>query len=288
VRWWFDRTYGLQGDGTFNIFLPSQAGYALANYPFDVKPVNPQEILPRAVLDCHHGYFAARNRWKDADDLLTVMHLKSTIRNYVHQATPAAALRIVGFDNMFGEIEKVYTRGATRILGGLGGKVTHFEAGPDGTAVIAADMRHAYMRDNPEGWPPLDAGIKAMRVLAVDYSGVSGSPGLYALADRIQGDQEKTWRLNTSLRLEAAGDSFMVTDKKGCSLEGRFISPKGVKLEQDKKGLSATGYGDFFVVMTLAKGKRPPINVEGQGINSKVMVGSQTVRFDGEKIVLGK
>jgi hypothetical protein len=240
------------------------------------------------VLDRHHGYFAARSRWKDADDLLAVMHLKSTIRNYVHQATPAAALRIVGFDNTFGEIEKVYTRGATRILGGLGGRVTHFEAGADGSAVISADMRHAYMHDNPKGWPPLESGIRAVRTLAVDYSKKSGSPGLYALADRIQGDQEKTWRLNTSLRLETAGDSFIVTDKKGCSLQGRIISPGDVKLKTDGRGLSATGYGDFFVVMTLARGERPPIRVDGQGTDARISVGEQTVRFDGEKIVLGQ
>ncbi|MFW6162823.1 MAG: hypothetical protein ACODAJ_08615, partial [Planctomycetota bacterium] len=288
VKWWFDRTFGLKGNGTFNVFLPDQAGYALVNYPFGVEAKNPQEVLPRFVLDRHHGYFAARSRWRDADDLLTVMHLKSTVRHYVHQAKPAVAVRVAGFGRLMAEIQKVEVPGSTTMLGGLGGTVTHFERTTEGTATIAADLAQAYLKGAGKGEPPADAGVRALRALAVDYSGLSGAPGLYAVVDRIRGAGSRTWRLTTKGPLTVEGSRFTVAFRDGGTLAGHVLAPRDARIVAKGQSLAITGGDDFFVVLTLGRGEPPALVVEGAGLDAVARVGERSVRFDGEKVILGK
>lgn len=50
---------------------PHQPVLALAQWPLDVQPRNPAEVLPWRVLhDSLHRYFLFRNRWQDSDDIL--------------------------------------------------------------------------------------------------------------------------------------------------------------------------------------------------------------------------
>jgi hypothetical protein len=60
----------------------------------------------------------------------------------------------------------------------------------------------------------------------------------------------------------------------------------------DVNAIHVTGadptFGEFLVVVTLQKNGAPDVSVEGEGLTSKVMVGGQTVRFDGQKIVMGE
>jgi hypothetical protein len=42
---------------------------------------------------------------------------------------------------------------------------------------------------------------------------------------------------------------------------------------------------DFFFVGTIQSGQPPEIRVSGQGLNAIVTVGSQQIRFDGERIL---
>ena len=53
---------------TFN--YPHRPLYAFLDWPFDVKPENPERTIPRAVGDMHYGQFIFRNRWKDKDDTI--------------------------------------------------------------------------------------------------------------------------------------------------------------------------------------------------------------------------
>jgi len=290
VKWWFDRTFGAKGNGTFNVFLPDQAGYALVNYPFGVKEANPATLLPRVVLDRHHGYFAARAQWKDADDLLTVLNLKSSVRSYVHQANPAASVRIMGFGGLAAEIGKVFVPGNTRFLGGLGGTVTHFKGAHDGTSAVAADLSMAYLRDAGKGKMPTDAGVRALRALAVDYSGRSGAPGLYVIVDRIRGSEMhemNAWRLAAKGKLSARHNTFTVTSSGG-RLTGRIIAPAVTSAAARRGYIEVTGGEDYFVVLTLTRRSAPAIEVTGSGLDATVRVGQRSVRFDGERIILGE
>jgi hypothetical protein len=52
--------------------------------------------------------------------------------------------------------------------------------------------------------------------------------------------------------------------------------------------ISATAdSGSFFVILTLQRGVAPAVKVEGTGLDAKVTVGQQTVRFDGQKVIFG-
>jgi hypothetical protein len=52
--------------------------------------------------------------------------------------------------------------------------------------------------------------------------------------------------------------------------------------------MSVPGEDNFFFVGTVATGEHPPVQVQGSGLDAVVTVGKRTVRFDGQKIVLGK
>lgn len=287
VKWWFDRTFGFEGDRTFNVFLPSQAAYALVNYPFGAKAVNPGELLPRAVRDSLHDYVACRKGWRDADDLLTVILFKASVRNYVHQAKPVATLRIVGFDRLRADVEKVGEPGATTWLSGLGGDITHWDPRPDGSAVFTADLSEAYRGDPPaKGEPPADRGIEARRAIAVDYSERAGVPGLWAVVDSIEGGGEKTWRMACEGNLAVDGRRFTVRARDNVVLSGVFAAPKSVQLRAGKNALEAKGGDNWFVVLTLGKDESPEFAIEGEGLDATVRVKGRAVRFDGGQLVL--
>jgi hypothetical protein len=56
---------------SFNAFVyPHHAVHALVNWPIDVEPVNPAEVLEHHVVDTVNDFFVSRNRWKDAEDIV--------------------------------------------------------------------------------------------------------------------------------------------------------------------------------------------------------------------------
>ena len=55
--------------------VPLQAIFAFINWPEGNAVEDPDDVLPSKVLvDTKHGYFCARNRWQDANDII-VTHL---------------------------------------------------------------------------------------------------------------------------------------------------------------------------------------------------------------------
>jgi hypothetical protein len=52
--------------------------------------------------------------------------------------------------------------------------------------------------------------------------------------------------------------------------------------------IAATGVDGYFAVITVQNGAAPVVKVEGEGLSARVAVGTQTINFDGAKIVLGK
>ncbi|MCC5828046.1 MAG: hypothetical protein JJU36_01235 [Phycisphaeraceae bacterium] len=287
ARWWFDRVFGVEGgNGTFNIHLPDQAGYALMNYPFDVQPKNPGQVLPRAVHDRHHGYFAFRKEWGQTEqghaspnDLLAVFYARAAVRRYVHQASRSPNIRIVGFGHRFADIDRVAVR--ENIDGWLYGEVTHAQLDPEtGNGSVTADISRQYQADQR------DEGVSALRAFAVDYSGRSGAAGLYAVVDIVEGLSGHTWTMATGARPEVDGNRFTVQRGNG-RLSGIVITPGEARITADRAALRITGDGRFFVVMTLDEGDSDAeMTVTGEGLDSRVRVGQRTVRFDGRTIVI--
>lgn len=61
----------LQGKRSFDVFqYPHRALYAMVNWPFDEKPRNPAEVLPKVAQDKTMGQYVFRNRWQDEDDIV--------------------------------------------------------------------------------------------------------------------------------------------------------------------------------------------------------------------------
>jgi len=164
---------------------------------------------------------------------------------------------------------------------------------------------------------PFDAGISGLRSFAADYSGKASVPALFVVVDKIVGGKKKVWVFQlpknfkeddnkSGAELQIGDNAFTIT-QGDASLKATFISPSDVKIEippvpykahlasktDDARipALHVTGRdpqsGDFFVVMTQQKGSAPIIEVKGKGLSSVVTVGEQTVRFDGQKIILG-
>jgi hypothetical protein len=170
----------------------------------------------------------------------------------------------------------------------------------------------------PENLAP--DGIKGMRGFGVDYSGKSGAPMLLVLVDQIIGGGERWWLWNApsaavaGLRFDR--NTFTLT-QDDANLKATFVCPTEVRFAQPGKetykqttkitievggrkkpstktevkpigAIVAKGAGHFFVVVTLQRGPAPEVRVEGQGLDAKVTVGKQKVRFDGQKVIFGE
>lgn len=160
-------------------------------------------------------------------------------------------------------------------------------------------------------------GIKGMRAFGVDYSGKCGSPMLLVLVDKIVGGGQRSWLWHMAdgvLKLER--NAFTIT-QGDANLKATFVCPAEVRLEgpgsntytvTTKKTVDVYGYkkeqvtvqtntveaivangpDHFFTIVTLQRGVAPPVRVEGEGLAAKVTVGGQSVRFDGEKVIIGQ
>lgn len=69
LRTLFDARNGVRGDRRFG---PRHAGlfFALAAYPFETGPGDPDRVLPRFVVDSRQGFVAVRNGYRGADDAI--------------------------------------------------------------------------------------------------------------------------------------------------------------------------------------------------------------------------
>ena len=105
------------------------------------------------------------------------------------------------------------------------------------------------------------------------------------------------------IQLHADGFTF---PQGGASMRATFVAPQRPRIELAERvqyhrvnievirrevtlGVFVEGDGRFFVILTFQEGDAPVIEaIDGQGLGATVRVGEQTVRFDGEKIMLGR
>jgi hypothetical protein len=104
--------------------------------------------------------------------------------------------------------------------------------------------------------------------------------------------------------LKVEGNAFAFT-KGAASLRGTLVTPASPVIRPDDmqqlllgakcslgvivcSGLAVRGGDSYFVVATLQEGEAPKVEVAGKGLDAKVRVGGQTVRFDGQKVVFGE
>lgn len=66
------------------------------------------------------------------------------------------------------------------------------------------------------------------------------------------------------------------------------LAPRGMYHRPEGGIIIATGGEEFFAVITIQEADAPSVRVQGQGLGAEAMVGQQTVRFDGQKVIFGK
>ncbi|MBM4034884.1 MAG: HEAT repeat domain-containing protein [Planctomycetes bacterium] len=289
-----------------------ELAFALAYFPLDVKPRPPEEVMPKAIADRRKGAFLFRNAFRDFvggavggasaprenGDIVATMFYRAEWPyggTYFHPQAgsfrisglgTAWANGIVGNKRQWDYADEV----ALHVEGSNGdglGKVTYFEGKPDGSGVVGADMSDVYNRAVGGASPPR---VQAERHFAVDYSGASGAPALFAVVDRVKGGGKKSWRLHTEGKsLAANGATFTIEGGAGATLQGRFISPAGLHIVASGNTLSAVTEApeaDFMVVMTIQKGAAPELKADGSDLAATASVGQRTVSFQGGRLLI--
>ncbi len=132
MAWIYDNMVETGKDKTWNSGpYPHLLVYAFVNWP--ATKINPGEVLPRVIADDRHGYYVARNRWQDKDDVVVTTLMKRGPGGYKSGAVTAGTM-VWGLGDKFG-------------LGRLGGKTAYFRAGQDGSMELADEAGNALVVD---------------------------------------------------------------------------------------------------------------------------------------------
>ena len=241
---------------------PHFAAWVMANWPFDLEPRNPRETMPRILRDTESGYFVFRSNWTgEADDMIVTVLLGT------------APLRGRGM-GMGGNVQ-VLGKHLRFPFPGIfyASRETYFYGAEDGSGILSAEMldeqalqaiptgrgaprTHRHAREH------LQQLARGVNSLAVDYSGASGAPLLVVQVGPWTGHRVLYW-----MQIRRTDPSDERAPRDGAFTRTRIVE---------------AGEHTYYV-MTLQSGEAPEIEVDGDGL----VIGEQTVGFDGEKLILG-
>ena len=284
VLWAWNKSMELSEDGENRPQMRDlmTAVYTLLNYPMDMKPKNPGECMAFTWAAITKGGYIFRNRWRDIDDIVAQVFLKSEGEGgWSHP--DAGSIRIYGLGHEWAIaginnskagsrwFENVVMLPEDAVNEGMRAIRTFYEAGKDGSGVISMDMNLVYagtktIKDNKGNEKKvslvdhgfrlqrenlLDLGIRGMRTVAVDYSGKSGAPAFFVIVDKITGGGKKVWqwqlpKLDGSSTIVDIGEKAFTITQGDTSLQATFIAPANVKLSQAQgKENIHLKYGDY-------------------------------------------
>ncbi|MCA1994403.1 MAG: hypothetical protein LDL41_20495, partial [Coleofasciculus sp. S288] len=337
VLWAWNYLLGLEDNKIERASNAVTAAFTLVNYPLEIEQKNPDQVLPHVIRDRQKGGYVFRNQWKDENDIVTQVYLKSEPHRAAWWYVGDGAFRIYGLGHPWvvkGAMDKYQASERTfenvvllpdNINGWLGAQTTYFQEQENGSGIVSMNLNDTYLAHKQENGKKLpladlygrvlrqntvDLGIRGMRSFAADYSGASGTPGLFVVVDKLTGGGQKVWQMiiPKEHQLSIAGRTFAIAASDGTTLKGTFVAPANVTLSPVEKkqfehrnlrgelmsnaialnGIQATGGDNFFVVMTLQTDSAPDVQSSGTGLDAKVKVGSQTISFTGDRIVLTK
>ncbi len=294
IMTFFDRYLGMEGDRTFGIHSPHEAAFLLSYYPENTKKQNPADLFERVFVDETRGFYSFRDQWQGKDDFVANIYLKRQSIKGVWSFPDVGSFRIWGLGGRWAspgasELSPIEENGVVLpdAKPWVRSKPIFFQSHPDGSGVVSLQTDAIRTRNQ---------GIAAVRSLAVDYSGLAGVPGLFALSDQFVGDvnapafQKKVWVMNTEENVAIEGRSFTLKAANGATMKGTFLAPTQVKIRFEKTEtggrILATGGNEFFVIMTVQKGKAPDLKITGSGLTAQVKIGKQEVFVQGDRIVL--
>ncbi len=347
VLWAWDRTQALADAGMLKSpyqpvdFLdPMSAAFLFVNHPADMAEQNPSEALPRVAVDSQLGGYVFRNRWRDGDDICATVFLNHNAAGGSWAGYDSGDFRISGLgvdwavrgrgNGVGGDQDNTVGGDFNKPFPGMplaswDAPVTRFEAREDGSGVLSFNMDRVYlgMKPDPRGAKPVamapgmcrgkpiayDWGVRGTRSFAVDYSGVSGAPALYVVADTVTGaPKSAVWQMVTdrSVPVIVAGNTFTLTATNGATLHATVLAPAGAVIATrevshgheayyrvhhgaatfDRTVIDVAGGELFLVAMTLQKGAAPPVAVEQADGLLRARVGGRGIRYDGKTIEL--
>lgn len=300
---------------------------AFIHYPLDIDPIAPDGVFPQVWEAKTRGFYAFRNNWKDGDQSIVAQIYAKAGEDCGWSQAEAGAFQIYGLGHAWTSkdndsagkegsrwLDNVVMLPQDPIDAWAHGRVTFFQGdAKTGGGSVSFDMARVYqfVRRIGEGkhstTERYDGGITGLRAFAADFSGKSGVPALFAVADKVNGGGAKIWsfrlppsgRDGPDYKLNIDANTFTIT-YPDASLKATFVSSKSVKIARVTGMMKANPLsgihdaevnaihvtngsetdGSFLAIITLQKGQAPPVKVEDRSAK----VGTVTVSFDGTKI----
>jgi hypothetical protein len=235
--------------------------HTFLNYPLDMKPMNPENVMPRVWQAQTRGFYAFRNGWKSPDDIVAQIYAKDEPSCGWNQAE-AGCFQIFGLGHPWAwKINDGQGKVGTRWLNNVvmltqdpincNARCTasYFKGdNATGSGIVTIDMDNVYqcmrMAKDYRGRDKLTAyhgGIKGLRSFAADYSGKASVPALFAVVDKIVGGKKKVWVFQLPKDYKKGenqpfadviidGNSFTII-RRDTSFRATFVSPLDVKIE---------------------------------------------------------
>jgi hypothetical protein len=147
---------------------PHHSVLAFVNWPIGIAERNPDGIIPHAVCDSKWGFYAWRNRWQDADDVVITILTRFAKGNYSCKAESTLSIDDGGKKLAWGNLAGGFTgdfkpaaNGSTVLTTANGGCLAVDFSGASGvTALLVASGAAA-----PAGGDTLDVGGKKVALL---------------------------------------------------------------------------------------------------------------------------
>ncbi len=296
-KWFYNRLFGLQGDKSFD----SERGgvvFSYLYYPGEIEEQIPESIFGLNYADPVYGMFIFRDEYNDSSDIIAQHSAKGRSPRHCHGGADANGFRIWGLGGC-------WTTGAGRI----GGK-----GSPGQTTVLRYDPEEQVPKDNSNGkvidyeffadgsgYSVIEGSSTLLpyhrRLFINDYSGLSGSPGVFVISDStVEG---KYWRLNTLKvnSIEFSDSSFLLESPNGSKMFGKIFKgdPETLRQGEFKRGSGYTWNGqsyennkwldfqsedgEYLVVLALLEKDSPVPDIKYQ------LRGGKEIIFAGERVI---
>lgn len=312
VVWLFEK---VGGETYLGVVRPHQALYMLLSGLDAVEPEAPGGEWLHHLRSDRAGLGLLRTGWKDRDDLVALLHLGAirilgrgtrwVSRSGLHSNRWSDSPGAGAMETVLGFNSRAYRTSIQREL-------SQFEvlAGND-VASMRVSLRGETRRrkasitvkenvdgrkveteiEVPEGGP-----FEGSRSFAVDFTGRSGAPALFVLADRLEGGGEapRQWVLHAGYECPFTTEGATFTISHGdATLVGRAVLPRDLVF----RGESNPPYTNFIhaetsstrveVILTLQEGKAPGLQATAAGLEGGVSVGERKISLHGDRIVFG-
>ena len=278
VMWVFDRYWGKNGDQSWGIKHTLDGIFLLVNYHENSVIKNPSKIFDQVLKDEKKGFYVFRNQWKDQNDFVASIYGKREQLSKSWSFPDGGSFRIWGLgenwaiagkSNNKPENENIIIQENSQTLTM---QPVYFDSQKDGSGIVSLQAKNWW------------------RSFAVDYSNISGVPGLFVIADQFDDhNNNHTWVMNTKGEVIIDKNTFLLKRDGNVSMKGTFVTPDAINLNYDEnhQRIIATGKSNFFVVMTVQKNEIPDLKIINNQLDTQVIIGKRIIGFKDQHIYFG-